>query len=220
MSSTVTLYGAPYSVYVRIARLALLEKGIEYDLKPIDIFADSQETTDYKATLNPFGKIPTLRHGDLALYETRAIVRYVDEAFTGPALQPASATERARMEQVIGIVDSYAYPTLVWQCFVPDRRRQDGDPDAAQTIEAALPKARLCLAELDRLLGGHPHFGGSELSLADLYLTPVLGYFALVPEAGKMLAAHPDLSGWWNGMRERPAWRQISDGPENQRHTD
>lgn len=211
----VTLFGAPYSVYVRIARLTLAAKGVAYDLKPVDIFKETPETLAYKADLNPFGKIPALRHGDLVFYETRAITRYIDEAFDGPGLQPATAPDRARMEQVIGIVSSFAYPTLVWQCFVPDQKRQSGDDGtAAKTIENALPQATLCLSEFDRLLGEGPCFGGPDISLADLYLTPVLGYFSLVPEAGDMIAAHPGLSAWWAKISERPDWRQICQEPQ------
>lgn len=61
------LFGASYSVYVRSARLALEEKNVEYSLVPIDIFAKGGPPAAYLA-LQPFGKIPALRHNGFTLY--------------------------------------------------------------------------------------------------------------------------------------------------------
>lgn len=113
----IELYGADYSVYVRSARMALIEKGIAYELVPIDVFAPGGPPESY-LELQPFGKIPTLKHGDFTLFETAAILRYIDEAFDGPPLQPASPQPRARMAQLLSILDNYAYKTLVWDIFV------------------------------------------------------------------------------------------------------
>jgi len=208
-----TVYGAPYSVYVRIALLALNEKGVPFTLEPVDIFAKS-ETTDAYAALNPFGKIPAIRHGDLVLYETRAITRYVDEAFDGPALQPSAPADRARMAQVMGIVDSFAYRTLVWDIYVSDvaRRKGEGDEPAGR-IAAALPLAETCLGEFARLLGNGPFFGGRAPSLADLHVAPVFGYFGTVPEAEALLARFPTLSDWWTNVSARTSWRAVCEYP-------
>ncbi len=209
----VTLYGAPYSVYVRIAMLALAEKGVAYTLEPVDIFTASAETEAYLA-LNPFGKIPTLKHGDFALYETQAIARYVDEVFDGPALQPAGPKARARMGQVMGIVDSFAYRTLVWDVYVAHTARTaGGGAEHGERIEAALPLATTCLAEFDRLLGDGPWFGGAQVSLADLHAMPVFGYFRTVPEAETLLSGFPGLQDWWANVSARDSWRTVSQFP-------
>src|SRR5262245_23935102 len=106
------LFGATYSVYVRIARLALEEKRVPYRLVEIDIFAEGGPPTDYLRR-HPFARIPAFEHDGFQLYEAGAISRYVDEAFPGPSLQPREARARARMNQIIGLLDSYAYRTLV-----------------------------------------------------------------------------------------------------------
>jgi glutathione S-transferase len=82
------VYGADYSVYVRIVRLVLEEKGIDYELVPVDIFAADGIPAWYFEH-HPFGRIPAFEHDGFRLHETGAIARYVDEAFAGPALQPA-----------------------------------------------------------------------------------------------------------------------------------
>jgi glutathione S-transferase len=119
-----TLYGAPYSVYVRAVRLTLEEKVVSYELVPIDIFASEGALPDHKAR-HPFGKIPAFEHAGFQLYEAGAITRYVDEAFPGPRLQPEHPHGRARMNQIISILDSYAYRTLVWDIYVERVSRPD-----------------------------------------------------------------------------------------------
>ena len=88
MTARPVVYGADYSVYVRIVRLALEEKGVAYDLVPVDAFAEGGPGEDYLRR-HPFGRIPAFEHDGFSLYETGAIARYVDEAFEGPRLQPA-----------------------------------------------------------------------------------------------------------------------------------
>lgn len=91
MGERPTLYGADYSVYVRIARLALIEKGVDHELVAVDVFAPGGPPAWYGA-FHPFGRIPAFEHAGLALRETSAICRYVDEAFAVPGF---SRTRRA-----------------------------------------------------------------------------------------------------------------------------
>ena len=82
------LFGAGYSAYVQVARLTLAEKRVAYEHVPVDVFASGGPPAWYLEH-QPFGRIPAFEHDGLRLYETAAIARYVDEAFDGPALQPA-----------------------------------------------------------------------------------------------------------------------------------
>jgi hypothetical protein len=112
---TVTLYGYSYSVYLRIVRMMMLEKGVAWAHIEVDPFTDPIPP-EYLA-LNPFGRVPTLDHDGFVLYETTAITRYIDEAFGGPSLQPEAPPQRARMNQIIAIADSYGYWPMVRQVF-------------------------------------------------------------------------------------------------------
>jgi glutathione S-transferase len=113
----VKLFGAAYSVYVRAVRLTLEEKGVPYERVEIDVFAAGGPPADYLAR-QPFGRIPAFEHEGFRLYEAGAIERYIDEVFDGPLLQPCEPKARARMNQAIGILDSYVYRTLVWDIYV------------------------------------------------------------------------------------------------------
>lgn len=199
------VFGAAYSVYVRIVRLTLSEKQVSYRLKEIDAFAPGGPPADYLAR-QPFGRIPAFEHDGFRLYETAAITRYVDEAFDGPRLQPEDAKRRARMNQIIGMLDSYAYRTLVWDIYMErvGAPREGRAADEAK-ITAALPRARICLDELTRLMGRAPFLAGDVPTLADLHAVPVFAYFLAAPEGMAMLAERPALAGWWQHMAERPA---------------
>ena len=199
------LFGAAYSVYVRIARLALVEKGVAHRLVEVDIFAEGGPPADYLAR-HPFGRIPAFEHDGFRLYESGAITRYVDEAFPGPALQPAAPKARARVNQAISILDSYAYRPLVWDIFVERvRAPQNGRaPDEAK-IAAALPRAETCLAALETVMADSPWLAGQALTLADLHAAPIFAYAVLAPEGRDLLARHEALRRWWERMALRPS---------------
>lgn len=200
-----TLYGAPYSVYVRIVRLTLEEKGVAYNLVPVDIFAPGGPATEYLLR-HPFGRIPAFEHDGFKLFETGAITRYVDEAFPGPMFQPTEPRQRARVNQAIGILDSYAYRTLVWDIYVErvDAPKEGRAPDEA-LIAAALPKATTCLQALSDILGNGPWLTGAALTLADLHAAPIFAYFLQAPEGRQLIARYPGLDAWWARMEKRPS---------------
>jgi glutathione S-transferase len=96
---SLVLHGYRYSVYLRIARVVLAEKGAAYRQVEVNPFA-ADMPNEY-LNLHPFRRVPTLVHDDFVLYETEAITRYIDEALPGPALQPTESRQRARMAQII-----------------------------------------------------------------------------------------------------------------------
>jgi glutathione S-transferase len=197
MSDAPSLYGADYSVYTRIARLVLAEKGIAHAFETVDVFGEKGPPAWY-AALHPFRKIPALRHGALTLYETQAIARYLDAAFAGPALTPAAPAAAARMAQLIGIGDSYAYPRLVWGIYVAEK---DGSGAASEARE----KAERTLDALAPLVEG-PYLMGEALTLADLHLAPMLAYLRFAPSGRDLLAARPGLDAWLARMQARESY--------------
>jgi len=202
----VELYGYRYSVYSWIARLALEEKGIGYRWIEVDPFADDVPAS-YLA-LHPFKRVPTLLHDEFPLYETGAITRYLDEAFPGPRLQPVEPRHRARCNQVISIVDRYVYWPLVRQVFSHQVfRPRFALPSDAAELQRGLQAAPAVLAALERIASDAGHLCGAGLSLADIHLAPMIGYFVLVDEGHALLQQHPKLSDWWSMMSPRAAYR-------------
>jgi glutathione S-transferase len=199
------IYGPAFSTYVRSVRLALEEKGAAYRLEEVNILEDAHKTPEYLAR-HPFAKVPAFEHDGFALYETVAILRYVDEAFDGPSLQPGDARGRARMEQVISIINTYGYPACIGACVIQRLvvPLMGGTPDES-VISEAVPQARTSMEALDALLEGNDFFAGAGLSLADLHVVPVYDYFSQTPEGEAVLLGTPNLRRWWDGMSQRPS---------------
>ncbi len=201
---TLVLHGYRYSVYVRIARLVLAEKGPSYEQVEVNPFA-AEIPAEYLA-LHPFGRVPTLVHDGFVLYETGAITRYVDRAFPGPALQPTDPKLLARMDQIVGVVDSHAYWPLVRQVFVHDVMRPhmgtEGDP---QELRKGLDASARALDALETLAAAEAWLTGPDLSLADLHLGAMVAYLAKSARGAALLAERPRLSAWWQRLNERPS---------------
>ncbi len=196
------LYGPGYSTYTRSALLALEEKGVSYKHVEVD-FIQGGMPEDQRAR-HPFSRVPAFEHDGFQLYESCAIQRYVDEAFAGPGLQPEEPRQRARMTQIISILDSYAYSPTVQQLVIQRlvTPLMGGTPDEA-AIEAALPEVRNCMSTLEQLLGDQKYLAGDKLSLADLHLTPIFSYFTATPESGPILEDKHGLHRWWESMKGR-----------------
>jgi len=213
------VFGAPYSVYVRAVRLALEEKGIDYELVPVDIFASGGPPAEHLVR-HPFGKIPAFEHAGFRLYEAEAITRYIDEVFPGPALQPSDPRGRARMTQVISILDSYAYRSLVWDIYVERVSRPAGGLPADEAkIAAALPRAEVCLSALSDVMGETPWLAGLSISLADLHAAPMFATFQLAAEADPLLASHDRLRAWWDRVSSRPSFLRTRTPPRHETHS-
>lgn len=199
---TLRLFGPSYSVYVRIVKIVLAEKGLDYEQVAFDVF----DVNDWPANWldrQPFGLVPAFEHDGFRLYETRAITRYIEEAFLEPPLQPDSPKSRARMEQAISVLDGQGYWPMVREIFVErTERARDGMVDEAK-IAAALPKAERCLAALAALLGDEQHLAGDGFSLADAHAAPMFHYFAEAPEGERLLRAQPNLRAWWKRVSGR-----------------
>lgn len=203
------LHGPGFSTYVRTARLALEEKGVDYEMDEFNFLADGMPAE--QLARHPFGKVPAFTHNGFTLYETGAIGRYVDEAFDGPALQPANAQGRARLTQVCGVLDSYAYGpaigTIVIQRMIVPMMGGTTDTEA---IEAAAPDAKKAFGVLDGMLGERSHLVGDSISLADLHLAPIYDYFRQTPEGEEILGSTPALSRWWNGISGRDSMTKTA----------
>ncbi|MBZ9767835.1 glutathione S-transferase family protein [Mesorhizobium sp. CA6] len=200
-----TLYGADYSVYVRIARMTLEEKGVGYELVPLDIFA-AEGIPAWYLEHHPFGRIPAFEHDGFRLFETGAITRYVDEAFDGPALQPADARGRARMVQISGMLDAYGYRAMVWDVAV--ERLEKTQPDE-QLIASGLSQAETVLKVLTSLKAKGPWLLGEQLTLADLHAAPIIAYFVKVAEGRDLLARFADIRDWYARIAGRPSFAQT-----------
>jgi glutathione S-transferase len=209
------VHAIPGSPFSRSVMAALEEKGASWRLSPV---APGTMRSPEHLARHPFGRVPVLEHDGFSLYETQAILRYLDRTLPTPALSPSNARRLARMDQVMNINDWYLFHgvgnVIVFQRVVGPRLM--GLPTDVKAIEAAMPKARTVFSELARLLGEQEFFAGDSLSLADLMVAPGVSFFTLTPEWAELGAPHPNLVAWLERMESRPSmqattWERVTE---------
>jgi glutathione S-transferase len=148
----ITLYDADRCPYCARVRIALAEKGIEYETVEVDL-ADRPAWIYEK---NPLGRVPVLEEDTFVLAESAVIDEYLDDRYPEPPLWPADPAERALGRMLVFRFDELSRP------YYALRRGEDG---AADRLDVAL-------GELDALLEGRPFLSGREFGLADIAYVP------------------------------------------------
>jgi glutathione S-transferase len=204
------VYGPALSTYVWSVRLALAEKGVAHELVEVPFGAHREEP---HLSRHPFAKVPAFEHDGFALYETQAILRYIDEGFPVAPLQPTDLHQFSRMNQIMGIVDAYGWPSIAAGILVNRvLKPRMGLPADEAAIEAALPRARLCISEISRLMGDNPFLAGDRITLSDLMVIPLLYFFGKLPEGEAPLSEHANIRPWMRRMEERQSF-QVTKPP-------
>ena len=202
--SDIVVHGVPGSPYVRTVLMALEEKRQGWQLQSLAM--GGNRTVEYRA-IHPFEKIPTINHADFHLYETIAILEYVDRLASDPPLRPSETRSVARMYQVISIVNAYVAPrvsgAVTFPFLVAPRFGIPVDEDAARE---AVPGGKYVIDELARLLGNNEYMAGSTITLADLMLIPHLAFLADFPEGEAILGTHATLRAWVHRIKARPSF--------------
>jgi glutathione S-transferase len=155
---------------------------------------------------HPFGKVPALQHGDYQLYETAAISRYIDGAFSGPSLQPADHRQLGRMVQIVCIIDAYlsepARMGFASELLVKPLMGFTADEkvgaQAADDIQNAFAAVCECMQAGCFLVG-------DSMSLADLHAVPMIDYIDKTPGGDVLIAQHPAVHEWWSNIKTRPS---------------
>lgn len=205
--SQVVIFGVPASSYVRTVRMVALEKSVPYAFEGIELGGAAHEQ------LHPWRKVPILRHGDLTVFESSAIARYLEDLGEGPSLLPATAAGRATMEQWISAIHCYLYPALIGDYALRYVRAQlSGQPPDRAAIDAALPAMRQGLARLDRAYAGRAWLAGDALSLADLFVAPIVQTLGMFPEGKAALDGAAELRRAYDALTRRPSFAQVHAG--------
>ena len=205
----------PGSPFARSVMAALEEKGAPWRLSPV---APGTMRSAEHLSRHPFGRVPVLDHDGFSLYETQAILRYLDRVLPTPALSPSDNRHLARMDRVMNINDWYLFhgvgDVIIFHRVIGPQLMGLIPDEAA--IAAAMPKARTVFAELARLLGEQPFFAGDALSLADLLVAPGVAFFIATPEWAELGAPHANLVAWLTRMEARPSmkattWERVTE---------
>ncbi|HXW72995.1 MAG TPA: glutathione S-transferase family protein [Methylocella sp.] len=207
--TTFIVHTIPGSPFARAVGATLEEKGAQWQMAPV---VPGKHKEEPHLSRHPFGRMPVLEHDGFLLYETQAILRYLDRILPGPALTPCAPRAAARMDQVMNISDWYLFPgcanVIVFQRVIGPRLLGLTPNEAA--IAEAMPRAHLVFDELSHLLGDQPYFAGDALSLADLHLGPQIDFFAFTPEWKALTVKIPNLVAWLARLNARPSMQATS----------
>ncbi len=197
----VILHGSPFSTFTWSARLALAEKGVEYTIQGVDLRSD-----DY-GKMHPWRRMPVLDHDGFRVFESAAVMRYVDEAFPGPALQPADPAGRARMTQWLSaFADNVAIPAVRGVLIPRYVLAPRGIPFDEAKVAVRAAEAHGSLRHFDATLSSSPYLAGAEPSLADWMLLPVMASGGGLTGADRYTDGLPALDAWMVRMTARPSF--------------
>jgi glutathione S-transferase len=202
------IFGNPISTCTRRVTATLHEKQAKFDFVTID-FAKGEHKGPENLARQPFGQIPSLTDGDFTLFESRAMIRYIDETVAGQSLTPKDPKGRALMEQWISVEMEQFNPgasSIVFQeVFTP---MMGGKVDPAKAEEAK-KKLAFVLPVLDKHLAKGPHFVGDQFTLADICYMPYTEY-ALNTSAKDLILGHANFAAWWKRVSQRSSWKAAT----------
>jgi glutathione S-transferase len=202
------LYGHPLSSCTRKALTVAAEKAAALEVIVVDLMTGAHKQPAHLAR-HPFGVVPVLDDDGFVMYESRAIIRYLDARLPGAALTPAAPRARARMDQWLSVDQSYVAPQVRTLAVNRILRKHQGlamDEAAMAEAERSLVDA---FAAIDRALAGDRYLAGDTFSLADVSLMPYVAGLAMV-EAPHVISGLRELSRWWEQVSARPSWRQAT----------
>jgi glutathione S-transferase len=199
------ILGSLRSSYTRVVRIVCEEKGVEYVLTETMLGAPELRH------IHPFGKMPVLRHGDVELYESKAIATYIDRSFPGSQLIPSDPRLAGLTEQWVSLVNTVMDVTLMrtYLLAYAAPRTVDGKPDQ-ETIDAVTPAVRLQLGILDEAVAKTGYLVGDEFTLADINLMPILYYLRQLPEGTVALSPATHLGRYYDHHAARLSFARTT----------
>lgn len=201
------LWGFDGSTYVRSVKMLLAEKGAkDFEQVQVDVLKGEPRKPDHLKR-HPFGKVPVLDHDGMRILETSAIMRYLNDVLPGKSLVPGTPKDRARMDMIVGLIDSYGYGALVggvaaYHLF-PDfvggkneKMRGDGLATGRKVLELTMATR-----------GKSPFIAG-DLSIADLFLAPIIAYVSMTPDKDKLFDVE-GFADWWSKIEKLPSYQST-----------
>lgn len=159
----IKLYTFPPSTNSRKVRIALLEKGLEFERVNVDLTKREQKNPEY-LRIHPFGQVPALDDEGFVLYDSTIINEYLDDEYPYPPLMPKDSEGRARARMMEDFRDSRFNPAFVK--IIQEMRKPEGERDS-NNIGAAKAEIGACFDRIEKELEGKEYLAG-PFSLADI----------------------------------------------------
>lgn len=158
--SSMTLFSDPLSQYSHRVRIVLAEKGVTVDIEDIDSDAVTAEILE----ANPYGTLPTLVDRDLALYESKVVMEYLDERFPHPPLLPVYPVARAESRLWVYRIERD------W-CVLIDQILSDLASEKSDHARKEFQESLITIASIFEEM---PYFMNEDFTIVDCCLAPML----------------------------------------------
>ncbi|KAF0918300.1 hypothetical protein E2562_023375 [Oryza meyeriana var. granulata] len=207
------VYGWAVSPWMARVLLCLEETGAEYEFVSMSRSGGDHRRPEHLAR-NPFGEIPVLEDGDLTLYQSRAIARYVLRKYKPEllGLGEDGSLEKSAMVDVWLDVEAHqheaAVKPIVLHCIVNKYVGQDRDQGL---VDESIQKLEKLFEVYEARLSGSRYLAGDRISLADLSHFSFMRYFMATEYAG-VIDAYPHVKAWWEALLARPSVKKVMAG--------
>jgi glutathione S-transferase len=196
----IKLYTFPPSTNSRKVRIALIEKGLEFERINVDLTKKEQKASEY-LKIHPFGQIPALDDEGFVVYDSTVINEYLEDEYPYPSLMPKDSEGRARARLLEDFRDNHFNPYFVH--IIQETRKPEGERDAAR-IDGAKAEITKAFDRIEKELNGKEYLAGA-FSLADVAFMSnieLLDRFGVPVDA----AQYPNTAAWIARLKARPSF--------------
>lgn len=201
----IVLYEHPLSPYAQKIKIALREKGIEFESKTPDVSGGGFGGSDFLQA-NPRAELPTFIDGNVKIFDSTIILEYIEDKWSEPPLLPSNPAERAYVRTIEEVMDTY-YEPINWGLGEIDFFGRAKGELAEKIVGNAKQQAAKCRQWLAKQLGDREWFNGDRFGWSDLCVVPHISVssiaFGIAPEANSPLAD------WFKRVSVRPSVAQT-----------
>ncbi|XP_068658083.1 glutathione S-transferase-like [Aristolochia californica] len=206
------VYGSVISTNTQRVVACLFEKGLDFEFVPINLDADEQKKEYFLNNLNPFGQVPVFEDGDLKLFESRGITKYIAHEYgdKGTELIERDTKKKAIVGTWIEVkAHQFESPAtkLAWELAYKPIFGMTTD-DAVVAAESE--ELRKVLDVYEKRLEKNKYLGGDTFTLADLNHAPNL-HFLVGTSAKDLFKSRPHVSAWCDELLARPSWKKVAE---------
>ncbi|XP_077225589.1 glutathione S-transferase-like [Tasmannia lanceolata] len=209
----IKVHGLPMSTNTARVTACLNEKEIDFQLVPVNLQTGAHKQEPF-ISLNPFGQLPAFEDGDLVLFESRAITKYLAKKYeeTGPDLLGHKSLAESALVEVWLEVEAQQYnpsiSPLVFEILIKPLLGGTTDP---QAVEKHAEKLGKVLDVYEERLSKAKYLAGDNFTLADLHHLPYTFNLMSTPKA-TLITSRPHVLAWWEDISSRPAWKKTAEG--------
>jgi glutathione S-transferase len=199
-------YYSRLSINARRVWVTLLEKNLEFE--PVMLKLNGDQFQPDFLQINPFHHIPVLVDNEFKIFESLAILDYLEAKYPNPSFMPTNAQDIAKVRMLELVTVNELPPASI----VLMKEMLDVAVEAQKIEQAKQVMATVLQYFEANLLAYQPYFLGEQLTYADIVVGTAV---AAIPNLGISFKPYPKLTKWLENLNQRPSWQQTAPSPED-----